>query len=264
VTTALLVKMSSLGDIVHALPALTDAALAGVTFDWVVEEAFAPIAARHPAVRTVIPVAWRRWRSRLLPSREEMQSFLKRLRMTDYDVILDSQGLIKSAAISRLARGAVRAGYDSDSAREPLAALINDRRISVPREQHAIDRQRQLFAKALGYALPGGLAFGIGTHPEGSDQLDHRLCLLLHGTTWASKHYPEAFWFDILARARADGYTVAVTWGDGTERARAERFAAKGALVWPKMSLAELTERISRVSLAIGVDSGLTHLAAAL
>ena len=257
---ALLIKMSSLGDVVHALPAVTDAARHGWRFDWVVEEAFADIPAQHPAVDQVLPIAWRRWRKSLWRSRSEMRAFRHALRGTSYDVVLDSQGLVKSAAVVRMSRGAVRAGYAASSAREPLAARAYSRNHEVAREQHAIDRQRQLFAAALGYALEGEPDYGLQAELRGPD----KLCVFLHGTTWASKHYPDGLWLELAERVRADGFQIAVTWGNETERARAERIAEEGgATIWPRQPLAELMPRLAGASVVVGVDSGLTHLAAA-
>lgn len=262
----LLVKMSSLGDVVHALPGVSDAAAAlgsrGVSFDWVVEEAFADIPARHPSVDRVVPIAWRRWRRDLLGSRGALADFLSRLRSRRYDLILDAQGLVKSAAVTALARGGLRAGLSRRSAREGAAALFYRRHVAVPRERHAVDRIRALFAGALGYPMPGGAAdFGLGAGGEASSG---RL-LLLHGTTWESKHWPEAFWCALSQRAAASGLEVRVPWGDAAERARAERIAARSpARVLERMPLAALIDEIAAARMIIGVDSGLTHLAAAL
>jgi heptosyltransferase-1 len=259
----LLVKMSSLGDVVHALPAVTDAAAHGVRFDWVVEEAFGAIPALHPAVDTVIPIAWRRWRRQLWRDRSELASFLERLRASRYDLILDAQGLIKSAAVALCARAPLRAGFSRDSAREGVAALAYRRRVPVTRAAHAIDRLRRLFAGALDYALPAAdslLDYGI--RAGGTPQ---RRCVLLHGTTWDSKHWPEPFWQALAAQARVAGYEVAVPAGNAAERLRARTIAgAVGGVVWDGLPLPELMARIGESALAIGVDSGLTHLAAAL
>ena len=258
---ALLIKMSSLGDVVHAMPAVSDAAAAGWQFDWVVEEAFADLPARHPSVARVLPIAWRRWRKSLLASRAEMKQFRAALREQVYDVVLDSQGLIKSAAVARLARGAERVGYDGASAREPLAARAYHRGVAVARAQHAVTRQRQLFAGALGYEFAGPERYGL----ESGESDAAPVCLFLHGTTWDSKHYPEALWQALIELAAADGYQVALTFGNEVEAARAERLAAHpAAVVWPKSSIAELVARIAGVRLVVGVDSGLTHLATAL
>jgi len=259
----LLIKMSSLGDVVHALPAVSDAAAHGVRFDWVVEEAFAAIPARHPAVARVIPIAWRRWRRQVWRSRAQLGAFAAGLREARYDLVLDAQGLIKSAAVTALARGAAKAGLARDSAREPLAALAYDRPVHVPRGAHAIERLRSLFAGALGYAPPPAdspLDYGIGR--SGPVQ---RRCVLLHGTTWPSKHWPEPFWLELARRARGAGYELALPAGNAAELARARAIAdAVGAAVWDRLPLDEVMVRLAQSALAIGVDSGLAHLAAAL
>ncbi|MCP5180955.1 MAG: lipopolysaccharide heptosyltransferase I [Pseudomonadales bacterium] len=259
-THALLVKMSSLGDIAHALPAVTDAARSGVRFDWVVEEAYAPFVARHPAVRAVLPIAERRWRRHVGASLAEMRRFRQRLTAQRYDVVLDSQGLYKSALVARLARGDRRVGFGRDSAREPLATLLYDGCCSVDRNRHAIDRQRALFAQVFGYAVPEGLSYGLPAMPATAD----RVCVFVHGTTWASKRYPLAFWRELAVLARSDDFRVVVTWGTDEERAVAEDLRKQGVEVWPHMGLAELIERLAGASLVIGVDTGLTHVAAAL
>ncbi len=258
----LLIKMSSLGDVVHALPAVTDAAANGFEFDWVVEEAFAAIAESHPAVRRVIPIAWRRWRRQPGTHRRAMAAFARTLREERYDLILDAQGLIKSAAVTLLGRGGARAGFNFTSAREPWSAFACDRRVTVPVGGHAVERLRALFSAALGYPRPSHAPdFGL----TGAGASDPATCLLLHGTTWASKHWPESMWRALAADLVADGWRVAIPWGGEEERLRAERIAAglDGAEVLPAMSLREVGAEIARAGLVVGVDSGLTHLAGA-
>jgi heptosyltransferase-1 len=259
----LLIKMSSLGDVVHTLPAVSDAAAHGVRFDWVVEEAFTAIPARHPAVERVIPIAWRRWRRQLWRHRAQLRAFAEGLRESHYDLVLDAQGLIKSATVTALARGAAKAGLARTAAREPLAALAYDRPIDVPRDAHAIERLRTLFAGALGYPAPqpdSPLDYGIG---RSGPVL--RRCVLLHGTTWASKHWPEPFWLELARRARGAGYEVALPAGNAAELERAGAIAAAvGGAVWDRLPLDEVMARLAESTLAIGVDSGFAHLAAAL
>jgi heptosyltransferase-1 len=258
----LLIKMSSMGDVVHALPAVTDAASHGVTFDWVVEEAFADIPALHPAVGQVMPIAWRRWRSSLRSSRGELARFWEQLRRRRYDLVLDSQGLVKSGVVAALARGRTKAGFSHASARERAAALAYRRGVRVARNQHAIDRQRELFAAVFGYCVPAGLDYGIARPAHQASKTNQ--CVLLHGTTWESKHYPEHLWREVARRARAAGLDVALPWGSEAERARAEAIAMTNADVLPALNLAELTTRIAAARLVVGVDSGLAHLSAAL
>lgn len=267
----LLVKMSSLGDVVHTLPGVSDAVAAlgaDVTFDWVVEEAFAPVAGRHPAVAEVLPIAWRRWRRELRRNRGEMLAFVSKLRSRRYDLVLDAQGLIKSAAVTALARGAVKAGLSRASAREGAAAVCYRRRVEVPRNLHAVDRIRRLFAGALEYPLPAAAPdFGIagGGDNRGPESGAARRCVLLHGTTWPSKHWPERFWGELAGLVSAAGFEAVLPWGNEPERQRAARIASGGAAsVLPRLSLGELTDELSGAALVIGVDSGLAHLAAAL
>ncbi len=265
----LLVKMSSLGDVVHTLPGLSDATRAlgteGVQFDWVVEEALQSVAARHPAVASVIPLAWRRWRHTLAASRHEMAAFSERLRRQRYDVVLDAQGLMKSAAVTLLARAGVKAGLSRGSAREGAAAWFYRRRVVVPRGGHAVDRIRALFAGALGYPPPRdapdfGISAGARPAPCGPPR-----CLLLHGTSWQSKLYPVTFWQALARRAAAAGHEVLIPCGGEHERARAAAIAAAApARILEPLTLAALTEELAGAALVIGVDSGLAHLAAAL
>ncbi|WP_333982821.1 lipopolysaccharide heptosyltransferase I [Ectopseudomonas khazarica] len=265
----LIIKTSSLGDVVHTLPALTDAARAipGIRFDWVVEEGFAEIPAWHPAVAQVIPVAIRRWRKHPLRTWRsgEWARFKQRLRETRYDLVIDAQGLLKSAWLTRYVQAPV-AGLDRDSAREPLASRFYDRRYAVAKEQHALERVRQLFAKALGYALPSGSAdYGLDRAAL-MDAAAPPYLVFLHGTTWASKHWPEADWRALAERMDELGWAVRLPWGSEAEKARAERIAAglAHAAVLPKLNLAGVAKVIAGASACVSVDTGLGHLAAAL
>jgi heptosyltransferase I len=261
----LIVKMSSLGDVVHTLAAVSDAAAAFagrevLEIDWVVEEAFAPIAARHPAVSRVIPIAWRRWRQDLWGSRAAWGAFLRRLRGQRYDLVLDAQGLVKSAVVSALARSRRRAGLSWRSAREPASSLVASRRIRVLRGAHAVDRLRDLFAGALDYRVPATApAFGLPRAASPSGR-----CVLLHGTTWASKQWPMRFWRELARYAAAAGLEVVVPWGDDVERRQAERIVdGTGGRVLDRMDLDSLIDELGAASLVVGVDTGLAHLAAA-
>lgn len=265
----LVVKMSSLGDVVHTLPAVTDAAgaLEGTAIDWVVEEGFAAVPARHPAVAEVIPVAWRRWRRNLPRHRGELRDFVQRLRARHYDRVVDAQGLLKSAAVTAMSRRGEGVGFSRASAREGAAALFYRRGVPVPRGDHAVDRVRRLFAEALDYPLPAGAPqFGIvGDGSGGAPAGSARVCVLLHGTTWESKHWPEVFWCDVATRAARAGFDVVVPWGNDAEHARAEAIAAASpARVLARQALSGLADTLASAALVIGVDSGPAHLAAAL
>lgn len=265
----LIIKTSSLGDVVHTLPALTDAARAipGVSFDWVVEEGFAEIPAWHPAVAQVIPVAIRRWRKHPIATLRsgEWSRCKQRLGETRYDLVIDAQGLLKSAWLTRYVKAPV-AGLDRDSAREPLASRFYDRHYAVAKNQHALERVRQLFAKALDYPLPSSLGdYGLNrtAMAEGSTQ---PYLVFLHGTTWSSKHWPEDHWRTLAERMDALGWSVRLPWGNASEKARAERIVAglSHAMVLPKLNLAAVAKVIAGARACVAVDTGLGHLAAAL
>jgi heptosyltransferase-1 len=268
----LLIKTSSLGDVIHTLPALTDAAraLPGVRFDWVVEENFAEIPAWHPAVDTVIPIALRRWRRSPLTAWRsgEWREMKRTIAASTADLVLDAQGLIKSAWITRYASAPVH-GLDRASAREALAARFYDRTHAVARDWHAVERLRALFAQALGYAVPDAACdYGLDrarvlgeAKPPASPTL-----LFLHGTTWPTKHWPEIYWRDLAERCTTAGWHIRLPWGNEAERARAERIAdaLPKVTVLPRLPLAGIAAELAGASACIAVDTGLGHLAAAL
>ncbi|MDP2410498.1 MAG: lipopolysaccharide heptosyltransferase I [Pseudolabrys sp.] len=263
----LFIKTSSLGDVVHHMPALTEARKArpGARFSWLVEEAFAPLVALHPAVDAVVPVAWRRWRKSLYaPSTlGEIAASLKAIRATPYGEIIDSQGLIRSAAIARVARGR-RHGYDAASIREPLGARFYDVRHTVSRDLHAVERNRILTGLALGYTPQGAPDFGLDRArpaPAGP-----RYAVLLHSTARADKQWPEENWIALGKALAGAGLDLVLPWGTEDERLRSERLAAAlpGARVPARAPLDQVARLIGGASLVVGVDTGLLHLAAAL
>ncbi len=266
----LVVKLSSLGDVIHTLPALTDAAAAlpASGFDWVVEEAFAEVPAWHPAVDRVLPVAIRRWRRR--PLRDftgpEWRQARAALRTRAYDAVIDAQGLIKSALVTRLARGP-RFGPDRRSAREGLASLAYDRGLPLPRDLHAVQRTRLLFARALGYPLPAGPPdYGLRGRLQPESGPTPRDLLFFHGTARAEKLWPEEHWRELTRLAAARDFRVGLPWGNAAERERAQRIAVGCADVaaLPPLDLTALAGRLLRARGAVAVDTGLAHLAAAL
>ncbi|QCI10299.1 lipopolysaccharide heptosyltransferase I [Pseudomonas putida] len=265
----LIIKTSSLGDVIHTLPAITDAAHAipGIRFDWVVEEGFAEIPSWHPAVDQVIPVAIRRWRKNLWQTLKsgEWKAFKQRLRARKYDLVIDAQGLVKSAWLTRYVKAPV-AGLDRYSAREGWASRFYDRRLSVAVGQHAVERVRQLFAMALAYDLPEGL----GNYGLDLDRLQlppaAPYVVFLHGTTWATKHWPEAYWRELAERMGRRKLQVCLPWGNPAEKARAERIAQglNNCQVLPKLNLAGVARVLAAAKACVAVDTGLGHLAAAL
>ncbi|HUP93660.1 MAG TPA: lipopolysaccharide heptosyltransferase I [Burkholderiales bacterium] len=265
----LLVKTSSLGDVVHNLPVASDiaSALPGAQIDWVVEEAFAAIAAAHPAVGRTIPLALRRWRTAWWQhgTRAEVGAFFEALRTAHYDAIVDTQGLIKSAVVTRAARGR-RYGFDWWSAREPLPILY-DSTFRVPRDSHAVERNRSLAAQALGYAVPARVDYGIRAAHAREDWLpDGRYAVLIHATSARAKLWPEERWIALGQRIAAQGVCCVLPWGSADEFARSRRLAEPipGAVTAPALKLAAVASLLAGARYAIGVDTGLTHLAVAL
>ena len=260
----LFVKTSSLGDVVHNCPAVTDAArkLPAAEIDWVVEEPFAAVAAMHPAVRRVIPVRLRRWRGEWWRGStwREIGAYRAAVGGERYDAVIDTQALIKSAVLSTFALGE-RHGLDSSSAREPLAARFYAHRHAVPRNLHAVERNRRLTAAALGYALDLPLEYGLA--PVAADAGDAPYGVFLTMTSRDDKLWPEARWIEV---GRALGMRVVLPWGSEPERARATLIAAAlpQAEVARRMTIEQLARLFARAQLVVGVDTGLTHLAAAL
>jgi lipopolysaccharide heptosyltransferase I len=265
----LLVKTSSLGDVVHNLPVATDirAAAPSAEIHWVVEQPFAAIPGLHPAVARVIPVAIRRWRSRFLDRavHEEIRTFARELKRERYDAVIDTQGLLKSALVAWAARG-IRHGLDFASSREPLA-FFYDRTYSVPWTLHAVERNRALAARALGYAVPSAVDYGIASGRASSAWLpDGSYAVLVHSASAREKLWPESSWVELAARLGERGTRSVLPWGNADERLRAEAIAGvvPGSVVAPGLSLAEVPPVLAGARAVIGVDTGLSHLAAAL
>lgn len=265
----LLVKTSSLGDVIHALPAVSDVGSmsADVRVDWAVEEPYTAVPRLHAGVTGVIPVAIRRWRRALWRGRTygEIAACVRNLRERHYDAVVDAQGLFKSALIALAARG-TRYGLDIRSSREPLAWFY-DRTFSVSWNLHAVERNRLLLARALGYEIPAGCAYGISAAPRRFDWLAAgAYAVLLHATSGDYKLWDEDNWVALGDAFNASGVSCVLPWGSGRERGRSERIAGKlrAAAVPPLQSLEDLAGLFAGAKAVVGVDTGLAHLAAAL
>ncbi len=266
----LIVKTSSLGDVIHNLPVVSDILrhFPDATVDWCVEESFAAIPRLHPGVGKIIPVAVRRWRKNLLKaaSWREMAEFRRGLQAKPYDAVVDTQGLLKSALMASQAHGPTL-GYDANSAREPMAARLYDRKFNVSRELHAVVRNRRLAAAALGYAADGEPDYGIEATPAGFPWLPHRpYVVFLTATSRDDKLWPEANWLALGQQLNALGISAVLPGGSPIERERASRLAAgiPGAVAAPAMNIPDLAALLAGGRAAVGVDTGLTHLAVAL
>lgn len=268
----LIVKLTSMGDLIHALPAVSDAirAIPNLEIDWVVDEAFAEIPRMHPGVKQIITTAHRRWQRQKWNTlkNKELVHLWQGVRQKKYDIVIDAQNNLKSALVTSLTRGH-RCGMDKNSVREKFAHFVCDQTFHIPVQQHAIVRQRQLFAYALNYSVPDIFPdFGISLAdlPEVPLTLPIPYLVFVHSTTWESKHWLEAYWRDLLKRAETEGYYVVLPWGNQHERARAERLAIgfPKVLVLPRLTLMQQAAVIAGAKGAICVDTGLGHLTAAL
>ncbi len=268
----LIVKTTSLGDIIHLLPALTDAQAAcpGIRFDWVVESAFQEVPKWHPAVDHIIPVQMRKWRKSPFSkeTRQAFRHYVHKVREQQYDRVIDAQGLIKSAFLARKALGP-RYGLDFRSAWEPLASLTYHHRVSVNPNQHAVDRMRLLMAGCLGYECSLSTPdYGIKNTllADKNKYAPDGALIFIHGTTWRTKEWPVQYWQKLLRRVAAEGFKVLIPWGNEREYQRAKEIASahSNAEVLPKLTLAQIAGVLANARAAVGVDTGIGHLAAAL
>jgi heptosyltransferase-1 len=267
----LLVKTSSLGDVLHNLPVVSDIVrhYPGALIDWLVEENFAALPGLHPGVRRVIPVAVRRWRSKLLNAGtwHEIAAFRTLLSSQYYDFAIDTQGLLKSALLMRGAHG-LRCGFDRQSAREPFATSLYQQTFSVAIGQHAVDRNRQLAAQAIGYTVYGNADYGIQTpiisRPDWLS--DGPYAVLLHATSHADKLWDEANWIELGRYLHQQNVRCILPWGNEMEMTRSLRLtkAIPDAITPPRLNLIEAAFLLGSARATIGVDTGLNHLAAAL
>lgn len=274
----LIVRLSSLGDVVHAAPVLADLRRAhpAVRIDWVAEEAFVPLVRCFDGVDHVLPIALRRWRKAPAAAREEVAAFWRHLRGLRYDAVLDLQGLIKSALIARAAPLAPRgrryglANRTDGSAYEAPARWAYDEALHMPVRIHVVDRSRDLAARALGHR-----AEGLPVVPwrvpaiDGQDAqwADPRAVLLVHGSAKAQKLLPPSYWVELGRALAARAARVWLPWGTTDERASAEAIAAQvgeAAAVLPRLPLDRLAAVMARCHGSIGLDTGLSHMAATL
>ncbi len=269
----LIVKLSSLGDVVHTLPVVADihAARPGAVVDWVVEPAFAPLLRRVEGIAEVIECDLRRWTRAgwWRPAvRAEMGAFVARLRQERYDAVIDLQGLTKSALIAWLARGPTfaLANRTEGASHEWPARFLATHAIRVEPHSHALDRARELVARSLGASATAAPSFGLARATRRSAD-DERTVVFIHGTSRDDKLWPEASWIELGRRLVAEGWTVALPQAGDAERERAVRIAAAlgpAAVVWPAMDMGAFVDRLATVGAVVGVDSGPSHIATAL
>ena len=280
----LIIKTSSLGDVIHCLPVVHDirAHYPNAQIDWLVEESFADIPRMHVGVNQVFTVALRRWKKAIFSKNTwaEIAALKKLIQQNQYDAIIDCQGLLKSALIMRQAHG-VKHGYDKNSIREPIASWFYDKKYNISYQQHAVTRNRALVAMSLGYAIPTNVPdyginstnntpashidIGLQACPQALKSLGNYI-VALHGTSRDSKLWPVENWVDLGRELAKQNLNLALPWANDVEFKRANTIASQlqNAIVLPKLSIAELASVIGQAQAAIGVDTGLSHLAAAL
>ncbi len=272
----LIVKLSSLGDVVHSMPVVHDiaAAFPGAVVDWVVEPAFAPLVRRIAGIGEVIECPLRRWRRAWWTKavRGEWARFRERLARERYDAVLDLQGLTKSGVIAHLAQGkshGLAHATDGSSFEFPARWLV-DNPISLPRHIHALDRARLLTSKALGFELQGLPEYGLRATPP---RLKHErfTVTFVHGSSRDDKLWPQASWVKLGKKFTADGWRMALPQGNEAEQIRAELIAAGFEFVenaqlevWPSLKIDAVVDRLAGTQGVVGVDSGLSHIAVAL
>jgi heptosyltransferase-1 len=269
----LIIKTSSMGDIIHCLPVIADIRMhfPDTRIDWVVEDSFIDIPHMHSGINQVTPVAIRHWRKNLFNKKtwNEISAFKHSL--AKYDAVIDCQGLTKSALIACLANG-TRHGFDWHSGRDPFASVFYAKKHTVSLMQDAVARNRELVALALGYAVPTDAPdYGISTKSDASmNRMDIGLqggyIIALHGTSRDSKLWPVLSWVTLGKALAEKNLNLLLPWASDVELQRANEIASQlsNAKALPKLGLAQLAPIISHAQAAIGVDTGLTHLAVAL
>ena len=272
----LLVKLSSLGDVVHTLPVVQDIrrALPSTQIDWVIETGFAPLLHRCAGIDRVIAFNLRRWRTAPLKAstRQEWKTFNNELHRASYDAVIDLQGLSKSAWVAwmaRLAPGGKRfamANRTEGSGYEVPTRWVADVALPMPWHVHAVHRGRELCARALGYELSREERYGL--EPAGSAQGGtKRPCVaLVHGTSRPDKLWPDSHWIELARLLDKAGFDVAFPHGSDAEEKSSRAFEAvvPNARAWARLQLDALIDAMAACAGVIGVDSGLSHIAVAL
>ena len=271
-------RVSSLGDVLHNLPMIDDLLRHApqAEIDWVVEEAYVDLVRLNPGVHNVIPFALRRWRKALLsaPVRREIGAFRRRLRETAYDLVFDTQGLLKTGLVmgmARLAPGGRRVGLANGtegSGYEAISRLFHTASVAVPRRAHAVTRGRLVAAAALHYCADTPARFNlqaprIAASPAWLPAVPY--AVFFHATARAAKQWAPDNWVALANYLAPRAMPILLPWGSPAERSAAQALAARipNALVLPSLSMMEAVLLAQRAALVVGVDTGLTHIAAA-
>jgi heptosyltransferase-1 len=271
----LIIKLSSMGDILHTLPAITECLsnFPQIKIDWIVESGFEEILKWHPGIQHVYTFPLRAARKTPKLFLTDMPRALRAVRSQYYDLVIDAQGLIKSALLAKIIKTKRIVGLDKNSCREPFASKLYHQGYNIPWSAHAVVRLKQLFSSIFGYPLCLDIDYGLSKskfiNPLKVPEIEqNKFMIFLHGTTWQTKHWPEKYWQELilLIKAKNPGIKILLPWGSELELARAQSLAKMSpqAQVLPKLSITELAYYLSKAQAVVAVDTGLGHLAAAL
>jgi heptosyltransferase-1 len=265
----LLIKMSSMGDIFHTFPAVTDLLKfrPDVELHWVVEEGFAEIVSWHPGVKRIIPIALRRWMTmRNKTAWQEFKQWKSELNQTQYDLVIDAQGLFKSLLIAKSSQSNNIQGYDKKSARESWVSFFYHQSYFVDKNLHAVQRTRQLLSKIGQYRMDESFTFGIQQYFAPIEKKPKQLIFIV-GTSWNTKLWSAEQWKRLTKIALTEGYQVEIIWGSENEKALADSImqACPGATrPNERMSITAVAEKLVSATAVVGLDTGFSHLAGAL
>lgn len=270
----LIVKISSMGDIIHTLPAITDAShkFPNILFDWVIEETFSEIPAWHPYIHQIIPIKLRFWKQKWykVKSWKEYCQYIKLLNNYKYDLIIDAQGLLKTSLfVTNNIISGTKHGMDFSSSKEPISCLFYHKRHYINKQQHAIERIRQLFSYSLQYPLPLNTGqYNIKHHFTDQNNFTYfnPYLIFFHSTTQPKKQWPEPYWSFLLKKAMKLGLQVKIPFWTKPEESLAKRLQkySNQIIILPKLTLNEIAVQIIKSIATISVDTGLSHLSAAL
>ena len=269
---ALIIKLTSMGDLMHALPALTDASniYPDIQFDWIVDENFSEVPSWHPKVSEIITTNHRTWRKQLLSGslRRELKELKTKINVGDYDVVIDMQNNLKSAALSYFIKKEVH-GLDKNSAREYPAHWAYVFKHGVSKNLHAVARQRSLLAQSLNYKIDDKsinykVDKSVFRAPDFS--LPNKYLVLVHNASWPTKLWPISHWQKFIELINQEGYTAILPSGSEEEIARAEEIVSSNnkAIALKKLSLNEVAYVIEHSLGCVCSDTGLAHLSAVL
>ncbi len=266
---ALIVKTSSLGDIIHSFPVVSYLAhkFPECPIDWLVEEPFAELVESHPLIDRAIKVNTKHWRRSPLSKQtfREFRTFRSSLRENDYDLIVDLQGNIKSGLLSRAAKGKIRLGFGLKTAAERPNILFTNRRLNPPPGFNIRDDYLNLVKRYFNDDEPfadSGIVLNSAASPQNFIKPDRPNYLVCPGSRWINKQLPAKTLAEFLVKIQeSTGCHLLFSWGSEQEKELAQNAAPAGSAIIPRLSLPELQNLMAQVDLVIAMDSLPLHLA---